>query len=78
MSDSEHHSVATRTVLAARQGFSHAIRTRIATATERGTAVIDLILRVVLAHAAATLLVTHDRSHLHLMDGGSQQSNPPK
>ncbi|MGF6884185.1 putative ABC transport system ATP-binding protein [Nocardia sp. GAS34] len=36
--------------------------------TERGAAVIDLILRVVHEHAAATLLVTHDRSHLHLMD----------
>ena len=36
--------------------------------TERGAAVIDLILRVVYEHAAATLLVTHDRSHLHLMN----------
>ncbi len=36
--------------------------------TERGSAVIDLILRVVREHHAATLLVTHDRSHLHRMD----------
>ncbi|MEV0761420.1 ATP-binding cassette domain-containing protein [Nocardia sp. NPDC050435] len=35
--------------------------------TERGSAVIDLILEVVRAHRAATLLVTHDRSHLHQM-----------
>ncbi|MEV0249040.1 ABC transporter ATP-binding protein [Nocardia sp. NPDC050712] len=35
--------------------------------TERGSAVIDLILDVVRAHHAATLLVTHDRTHLHQM-----------
>ncbi|MEU8896224.1 ATP-binding cassette domain-containing protein [Nocardia sp. NPDC048505] len=35
--------------------------------TERGSAVIDLILEVVRVHRAATLLVTHDRSHLHQM-----------
>lgn len=35
--------------------------------TERGAAVIDLILSVARDHAAATLLVTHDRSHLHRM-----------
>lgn len=34
---------------------------------ERGAAVIDLILQVVHTHQAATLLVTHDRSHLHQM-----------
>ncbi|MBF6190710.1 ABC transporter ATP-binding protein [Nocardia sp. CDC186] len=36
--------------------------------TERGAAVIDLILSVARDHATATLLVTHDRSHLHRMD----------
>ncbi|WP_030517152.1 ABC transporter ATP-binding protein [Nocardia sp. NRRL WC-3656] len=35
---------------------------------ERGAAVIDLILGVVHARAAATLLVTHDRTHLHRMN----------
>ncbi|MCC3317370.1 ABC transporter ATP-binding protein [Nocardia africana] len=35
---------------------------------ERGAAVIDLILEVVHTHAAATLLVTHDRTHLHRMN----------
>ncbi|MEU2039074.1 ABC transporter ATP-binding protein [Nocardia niwae] len=35
--------------------------------SERGAAVIDLILSVAHDHAAATLLVTHDRSHLHRM-----------
>lgn len=36
--------------------------------TERGAAVIDLILSVAHDHATATLLVTHDRSHLHRMN----------
>lgn len=36
--------------------------------TERGAAVIDLILTVVRQRGAATLLVTHDRTHLHRMD----------
>ncbi|WP_280261626.1 ABC transporter ATP-binding protein [Nocardia wallacei] len=36
--------------------------------TERGAGIIDLILRVVRDHGAATLLVTHDRAHLHRMD----------
>ncbi|GAA5100388.1 ABC transporter ATP-binding protein [Nocardia iowensis] len=36
--------------------------------TERGAAVIDLVLTVVREHDAATLLVTHDRAHLHRMD----------
>ena len=36
--------------------------------TERGIAVMDLILRIVRDHAAPTLLVTHDRAHLHRMD----------
>ncbi|WP_159843506.1 ABC transporter ATP-binding protein [Nocardia sp. CY41] len=36
--------------------------------SERGAAVIDLILSVAHDHAAATLLVTHDRSHLHRMN----------
>jgi putative ABC transport system ATP-binding protein len=36
--------------------------------SERGAAVIDLILRIVREHAAPTLLVTHDRTHLHRMD----------
>ncbi len=36
--------------------------------TERGAAIIDLILTVVRDHGAATLLVTHDRNHLHQMD----------
>ncbi|PPJ30165.1 ABC transporter ATP-binding protein [Nocardia nova] len=35
---------------------------------ERGAAVIDLILEVVHTRAAATLLVTHDRTHLHRMN----------
>ncbi|MFG3520134.1 ABC transporter ATP-binding protein [Nocardia nova] len=35
---------------------------------ERGAAVIDLILGVVHTRAAATLLVTHDRTHLHRMN----------
>ncbi|WP_067673465.1 ABC transporter ATP-binding protein [Nocardia miyunensis] len=36
--------------------------------SERGAAVMDLILRIVRDHAAPTLLVTHDRAHLHRMD----------
>ncbi|MQY19183.1 ABC transporter ATP-binding protein [Nocardia macrotermitis] len=36
--------------------------------SERSTAVMDLILRIVHAHAAPTLLVTHDHTHLHRMD----------
>ncbi|MFI9631058.1 ABC transporter ATP-binding protein [Nocardia sp. NPDC051929] len=36
--------------------------------TERGAAVIDLILSVAHEHEAATLLVTHDRTHLHRMN----------
>ncbi|WP_433761984.1 ABC transporter ATP-binding protein [Nocardia sp. CA-135398] len=36
--------------------------------TERGTAIIELILTVVHTHNAATLLVTHDRTHLHQMN----------
>ena len=40
--------------------------------TERGAAVIDLILQVVHARGAATLLVTHDRAHLHRMDAVAQ------
>ncbi|MFI6367267.1 ABC transporter ATP-binding protein [Nocardia sp. NPDC050630] len=36
--------------------------------TERGTAIIDLILTVARAQNAATLLVTHDRTHLHQMN----------
>ncbi|AHH21616.1 putative ABC transporter, ATP-binding protein [Nocardia nova SH22a] len=36
--------------------------------TERGAAIIDLILDVTQAHTTATLLVTHDRSHLHRMN----------
>ncbi|MFQ6392459.1 ABC transporter ATP-binding protein [Nocardia sp. KC 131] len=36
--------------------------------TERGAAIIDLILTVVRDHSAATLLVTHDRAHLHQMN----------
>ncbi|WP_433198923.1 ABC transporter ATP-binding protein [Nocardia sp. CA-107356] len=36
--------------------------------TERGAAVIDLILTVARTRGAATLLVTHDRTHLHRMD----------
>ncbi|MBB5914564.1 putative ABC transport system ATP-binding protein [Nocardia transvalensis] len=36
--------------------------------TERGAAVIDLILRVARDHGAATVLVTHDHTHLHRMD----------
>ncbi|WP_194815993.1 ABC transporter ATP-binding protein [Nocardia sp. XZ_19_385] len=35
--------------------------------TERGAAIIDLILDVAHTHHAATLLVTHDRTHLHQM-----------
>ncbi|WP_405486043.1 ABC transporter ATP-binding protein [Nocardia sp. NBC_00511] len=35
---------------------------------ERGAAVIDLIVGIVREHRAATLLVTHDRAHLHQMD----------
>ncbi|MEV5652268.1 ABC transporter ATP-binding protein [Nocardia sp. NPDC052254] len=35
---------------------------------ERGAAIIDLILGVVHEHHAATLLVTHDRAHLHRMN----------
>ncbi|RJO76449.1 ABC transporter ATP-binding protein [Nocardia panacis] len=35
--------------------------------TERGSAVIDLILTMADTHRAATLLVTHDPSHLHRM-----------
>lgn len=35
---------------------------------ERGAAIMDLIIGVVRDHDAATLLVTHDRSHLHRMD----------
>lgn len=35
---------------------------------ERGAAIIDLIVDVVREHRAATLLVTHDRAHLHRMD----------
>ncbi|MFQ6329796.1 ABC transporter ATP-binding protein [Nocardia sp. CWNU-33] len=36
--------------------------------TERGAAIIDLVLTVVHNHGAATLLVTHDRTHLHRMN----------
>ncbi|NKY48666.1 ABC transporter ATP-binding protein [Nocardia vermiculata] len=36
--------------------------------SERGAAVIDLIVDVVGEHGAATLLVTHDHAHLHRMD----------
>lgn len=36
--------------------------------TERGAAIIDLILTVARDHNAATLLVTHDRTHLHRMN----------
>ncbi|MEV4130179.1 ABC transporter ATP-binding protein [Nocardia sp. NPDC049707] len=36
--------------------------------TERGAAVIELILTVARTHNAATLLVTHDRTHLHQMN----------
>ncbi|WP_067542755.1 ABC transporter ATP-binding protein [Nocardia crassostreae] len=35
---------------------------------ERGAAIIELIVDIVREHHAATLLVTHDRSHLHQMD----------
>ncbi|MCU1641512.1 MAG: Methionine import ATP-binding protein MetN [Nocardia sp.] len=35
---------------------------------ERGAAIIDLIIRIAREHHAATLLVTHDLSHLHQMD----------
>ncbi|WP_067816249.1 ABC transporter ATP-binding protein [Nocardia inohanensis] len=34
---------------------------------ERGAAIIDLIVGIVREHQAATLLVTHDRTHLHQM-----------
>ncbi|MBF6172734.1 ABC transporter ATP-binding protein [Nocardia blacklockiae] len=36
--------------------------------TERGAAVMDLLLRVARTRGVATVLVTHDRSHLHRMD----------
>ncbi|MFE7800762.1 ABC transporter ATP-binding protein [Nocardia sp. NPDC057440] len=36
--------------------------------TERGAAIIDLILTAVHDHGTATLLVTHDRTHLHQMN----------
>ncbi|MET7771719.1 ABC transporter ATP-binding protein [Nocardia sp. NPDC005366] len=36
--------------------------------TERGAAIIDLILSVVRDRGSATLLVTHDSAHLHRMD----------
>ncbi|WP_228784490.1 ABC transporter ATP-binding protein [Nocardia cyriacigeorgica] len=36
--------------------------------SERGAAVIDLILKMVRTHRAPTVLVTHDRSHLSRMD----------
>ncbi|MFI7001741.1 ABC transporter ATP-binding protein [Nocardia sp. NPDC050175] len=36
--------------------------------TERGSAIIDLILTIAHDHNTATLLVTHDRTHLHRMD----------
>ncbi|MFI9401521.1 ABC transporter ATP-binding protein [Nocardia sp. NPDC052316] len=36
--------------------------------TERGAAIIDLILTVARTHHAATLLVTHDQTHLHRMN----------
>ncbi|WP_327142294.1 ABC transporter ATP-binding protein [Nocardia sp. NBC_01327] len=35
---------------------------------ERGAAIIDLIVRIAREHNAATLLVTHDLSHMHQMD----------
>ncbi|WP_067574606.1 ABC transporter ATP-binding protein [Nocardia acidivorans] len=35
---------------------------------ERGAAIIELIVRIAREHRAATLLVTHDRAHLHQMD----------
>lgn len=35
--------------------------------TERGSAIIDLILTITKDHNAATLLVTHDHTHLHHM-----------
>ncbi|WP_067699885.1 ABC transporter ATP-binding protein [Nocardia jejuensis] len=35
---------------------------------ERGAAIITLIMNIVRDHRAATLLVTHDRAHLHRMD----------
>ena len=35
---------------------------------ERGAAIIDLIVGIVREHGAATLLVTHDLSHLDQMD----------
>ncbi|MEV6214698.1 ABC transporter ATP-binding protein [Nocardia sp. NPDC051833] len=36
--------------------------------TERGAAVLDLITTIARAHRAATILVTHDPTHLHRMD----------
>ncbi|WP_433635019.1 ABC transporter ATP-binding protein [Nocardia sp. CA-120079] len=36
--------------------------------TERGTAIIELILAMARTHQAATLLVTHDHTHLHHMN----------
>ncbi|WP_063037012.1 ABC transporter ATP-binding protein [Nocardia pseudovaccinii] len=36
--------------------------------TERGTAIIELILTMARTHDAATLLVTHDHTHLHQMN----------
>ncbi|MEV0059099.1 ABC transporter ATP-binding protein [Nocardia sp. NPDC050718] len=36
--------------------------------TERGAAVLDLITSIARAHRAATILVTHDPTHLHRMD----------
>ncbi|MFC9896559.1 ABC transporter ATP-binding protein [Nocardia sp. NPDC127579] len=36
--------------------------------TERGSAIIDLILDMSRTHRAATLLVTHDHTHLHRMN----------
>ncbi|WP_433527342.1 ABC transporter ATP-binding protein [Nocardia pseudovaccinii] len=36
--------------------------------TERGTAIIELILTMARTHEAATLLVTHDHTHLHQMN----------
>ncbi|MFF3222272.1 ABC transporter ATP-binding protein [Nocardia suismassiliense] len=51
--------------------------------TERGAAIIDLILTVARNHHAATLLVTHDQTHLHRMnavyrmvDGHLTQTTP--
>ncbi|MET9211968.1 MULTISPECIES: ABC transporter ATP-binding protein [unclassified Nocardia] len=36
--------------------------------TERGASVLDLITTIARAHRAATILVTHDPTHLHRMD----------